>query len=108
MPQPVMPDIALNDGTTIPQLGFGVFRVPNEEATAAVAEAIDAGYRAIDTAAYYKNESGTGAAIAASGVPREELHITTKVWHTDLGSNRQCGPWPRVSRTWASTTWTCI
>lgn len=85
MSQPVIPDIALNDGTTIPQLGFGVFRVPNEEATAAVAEAIDTGYRAIDTAAYYKNESGTGAAIAASGVPREELHITTKLWHTDLG-----------------------
>ncbi len=85
MSQPVIPDITLDDGNTIPQLGFGVFRVPNEEATAAVAKALDVGYRAIDTAAYYKNESGTGAAIAASGIPREELHITTKVWHTDLG-----------------------
>jgi 2,5-diketo-D-gluconate reductase A len=80
-----IPDVALNDGTTIPQLGFGVFRVPNDDATPAVAAALDAGFRAIDTAAYYKNEPGVGAAIAASGIPREQLHITTKVWHTDLG-----------------------
>ncbi|MEU8265836.1 aldo/keto reductase [Sphaerisporangium sp. NPDC049002] len=85
MPETAIPDIALNDGTTIPQLGFGVFRVPDHEATPAVAAALDAGYRAIDTAAYYRNEPGTGAAIAASGIPREQLHITTKVWHTDLG-----------------------
>ncbi|MEV7966971.1 aldo/keto reductase [Sphaerisporangium sp. NPDC088356] len=85
MPETAIPDIALNDGTTIPQLGFGVFRVPDHEATSAVAAALDAGYRAIDTAAYYRNEPGTGAAIAASGIPREQLHITTKVWHTDLG-----------------------
>lgn len=80
-----IPDITLNDGTTIPQLGFGVFRVPNDEATGAVAAALEVGYRAIDTAAYCKNEAGTGAAIAASGIPRQDLHITTKVWHTDLG-----------------------
>ena len=85
MPVTAIPDIDLNDGTTIPQLGFGVFRVPDEEATPAVAAALDAGYRAINTAAYYKNEPGVGAALAASGVPREQLHITTKVWHTDLG-----------------------
>lgn len=85
MARSAIPNVSLNDGTTIPQLGFGVFRVPDEEATPAVAAALDAGYRAIDTAAYYRNEQGTGAAIAASGIPREELHITTKVWHTDLG-----------------------
>jgi 2,5-diketo-D-gluconate reductase A len=85
MSQTAIPDIALNDGTTIPQLGFGVFRVPDDDAKPAVAAALAAGYRAIDTAAYYKNELGVGAAIAASGVPREQLHITTKVWHTDLG-----------------------
>ncbi|WP_040797752.1 aldo/keto reductase [Nocardia higoensis] len=83
--QPSIPTVALNDGTTIPQLGYGVFRVPDDEATPAVAAALEAGYRAIDTAAYYRNEPGTGAAIAASGIPREQLHITTKVWHTDLG-----------------------
>jgi len=82
---PAVPDIVLNDQTTIPQLGFGVFRVPDDEATPAVATALDAGYRAIDTAAYYRNEPGTGAAIAASGIPRDQLHVTTKVWHTDLG-----------------------
>ncbi|ONM48138.1 aldo/keto reductase [Nocardia donostiensis] len=85
MPPSSIPVVALNDGTSIPQLGFGVFRVPDEEAMAAVAAALDAGYRAIDTAAYYRNERGTGAAIAGSGIPRGELHVTTKVWHTDLG-----------------------
>ena len=85
MPAIVIPDVALNDGTTIPQLGFGVFRVSDRDATPAVAAALDAGYRAIDTAAYYGNEPGTGAAIAASGLRREQLHITTKVWRTDLG-----------------------
>ncbi|MBF6102286.1 aldo/keto reductase [Nocardia cyriacigeorgica] len=83
--QPSIPTVALNDGTTIPQLGYGVFRVPDDEATPAVAAALKAGYRAIDTAAYYRNEAGTGAAMAACGIPREQLHITTKVWHTDLG-----------------------
>ncbi|HEU0089212.1 MAG TPA: aldo/keto reductase [Pseudonocardiaceae bacterium] len=85
MPETAVPDITLNDATTIPQLGFGVFRVPDDEAGPAVTAALDAGYRAIDTAAYYRNEPGTGAAIAASAIPREQLHLTTKVWHTDLG-----------------------
>jgi 2,5-diketo-D-gluconate reductase A len=71
--------------TTGTQLGYGVFRVPDSEATAAVAAALEAGYRAVDTAAYYRNESGSGAAIETSGIPREQIHITTKVWHTDLG-----------------------
>lgn len=85
MPETAIPEITLNDATTIPQLGFGVFRVPDDEAGAAVTAALDAGYRAIDTAAYYRNEPATGAAIAASAIPREQLHITTKVWHTGLG-----------------------
>lgn len=80
-----IPSVTLNDGSTIQQLGFGVFRVPNDQAKVAVAAALKAGYRAIDTAAYYKNEVGTGAAIAESDVPREQMHLTTKVWHTDLG-----------------------
>ncbi|MFF0526816.1 aldo/keto reductase [Nocardia amikacinitolerans] len=69
----------------MPQLGFSVFRVPDADATPAVAAALGAGFRAIDTAAYYKNEAGVGAAIAASDLPREQLHITTKARHTDLG-----------------------
>jgi 2,5-diketo-D-gluconate reductase A len=78
MSQPV---VTMNDGRAIPQLGFGVFKVPPAEATTIVGEAIKAGYRAIDTAESYKNEEGVGAAIAAAAVPRDELFITTKVWN---------------------------
>ena len=85
MPASAIPNITLNDATEIPQLGFGVFRVPDDEATPAVTTALEAGYRAIDTAAYYGNERGTGAAIARCGVPRGQIHVTTKAWHTDLG-----------------------
>lgn len=75
------PAIELNDGTRIPQLGFGVFKVPAGEAEQAVSEALEAGYRHIDTAAIYGNESGVGAAIAASGIARDELFVTTKLWN---------------------------
>jgi 2,5-diketo-D-gluconate reductase A len=75
----------LPDGTRIPVIGFGVFRVPDEQAGPAVEQALRVGFRAIDTAAYYGNEQGTGEGIRASGVPRGEIHLTTKVWHTDLG-----------------------
>jgi diketogulonate reductase-like aldo/keto reductase len=79
------PTITLNDGRLMPQLGFGVWQVPNDEAAAAVREAIDAGYRSIDTAAIYRNEEGVGAAIGATGVGRENLFITTKLWNDDQG-----------------------
>ncbi|MFI5660272.1 aldo/keto reductase [Streptomyces sp. NPDC051684] len=69
----------------MPQLGFGVWQVPDDEAEKAVATALEAGYRSIDTAAIYGNEEGTGKAIAASGVPREELFVTTKLWNADQG-----------------------
>ncbi|WSM88199.1 aldo/keto reductase [Actinacidiphila glaucinigra] len=69
----------------MPQLGFGVWQVPDDEAATAVATALEAGYRSIDTAALYRNEQGTGRAIAASGIPREELFVTTKLWNTDQG-----------------------
>ncbi|GAA1398245.1 aldo/keto reductase [Kitasatospora putterlickiae] len=80
-----IPSVTLNDGTRIPQLGFGVWQVPDAEATAAVRTAIEAGYRSIDTAAIYENESGTGKAVAealAGGVAREDLYITTKLWNS--------------------------
>ncbi|MFI2304427.1 aldo/keto reductase [Actinacidiphila glaucinigra] len=80
-----VPDITLNNGVTMPQLGFGVWQVPDDEAATAVATALEAGYRSIDTAALYRNEQGTGRAIAASGIPREELFVTTKLWNTDQG-----------------------
>lgn len=80
--------VTLNNGLTMPQLGFGVWKVPNEEVMAAVTTAIETGYRSIDTAKVYGNEVGVGKAIAASGVPREELFITTKLWNADQGYER--------------------
>ncbi|GAA2133415.1 aldo/keto reductase [Kitasatospora kazusensis] len=77
-----IPSITLNNGTRIPQLGYGVWQVPDDEAAAAVRAAIETGYRSIDTAAIYENEVGTGQAVAAAGVPREELYITTKLWNS--------------------------
>lgn len=71
--------ITLNDKTTIPQLGFGVFQVPPAETQRTVETAFDVGYRHIDTAQMYGNEDGVGAAVAASGIPREELYVTTKL-----------------------------
>lgn len=76
-----IPNITLNDGNSIPQLGYGVFRVPPEETQRAVSEALELGYRHIDTAKIYENEAAVGRAIAASGIPREQLFITTKLWN---------------------------
>ena len=80
-----VPTVTLNNGVTIPQLGFGVFQVPDEETTAAVTSALDAGYRSIDTAAVYGNEAGVGRALAESGLSRDELFVTTKLWNADQG-----------------------
>ncbi len=80
-----VPSITLNNGIEMPQLGFGVWQVPNDEAERAVATALEAGYRSIDTAAIYENEEGTGRAIAASGIPREDIFVTTKLWNSDQG-----------------------
>ncbi|SEE16473.1 aldo/keto reductase [Streptomyces sp. TLI_105] len=82
---PAVPTVTLNNGVEIPQLGFGVFQVPDDETTAAVTAALEAGYRSIDTAAIYGNETGVGRALAASGLPREELFVTTKLWNADQG-----------------------
>ncbi|NEC63869.1 aldo/keto reductase [Streptomyces sp. SID9727] len=80
-----VPSLTLNNGVEMPQLGFGVWQVPDDEATKAVTTAIESGYRSIDTAAIYQNEAGTGKAIAASGVARDELFVTTKLWNSDQG-----------------------
>ncbi|MER6340542.1 aldo/keto reductase [Streptomyces tendae] len=80
-----IPTVTLNNGVEIPQLGFGVFQVPDEETTAAVASALEAGYRSIDTAAIYGNETGVGRALATSGIAREDLFVTTKLWNADQG-----------------------
>ncbi|MPY83129.1 MAG: aldo/keto reductase [Actinophytocola sp.] len=80
-----IPSITLNNGVTMPQVGFGVFQVPSEATRAAVASALEAGYRSIDTATVYGNETEVGEAIAQSGVPRDELFVTTKLWNADQG-----------------------
>lgn len=76
-----VPTITLNSGHRIPQLGFGVFQIPPAEAEEAVTTALEIGYRHLDTAAIYGNEQGVGAAIATSGIPRDELFVTTKLWN---------------------------
>jgi 2,5-diketo-D-gluconate reductase A len=80
-----VPSLVMNNGLRIPQLGFGVFLVPPDETKQAVTEALEAGYRLIDTAQGYRNEEGVGAAIAESDVPRDELFITTKLTNSEQG-----------------------
>lgn len=82
---PAVPSIALNDGTSIPQLGFGVWQVPEDVVVDATLEAFAAGYRHVDTAAVYQNEAGVGEAIRRSGLQRDDLYITTKCWNADQG-----------------------
>jgi len=80
-----VPTITLNNGVEMPLLGFGVFQIPPEDTERVALEALEAGYRSIDTAAAYQNEEAVGRAIAASGIPRDELFITTKLWIQDAG-----------------------
>ncbi|WP_086828417.1 aldo/keto reductase [Streptomyces sp. NRRL B-24572] len=82
---PAVPTVTLNNGVEIPQLGFGVFQVADDATTAAVTSALEAGYRSIDTAAVYGNEAGVGRALGTSGLAREELFVTTKLWNADQG-----------------------
>ncbi|WP_052862845.1 aldo/keto reductase [Streptomyces niger] len=81
-PATSIPNVPLNNGVAMPQLGFGVFQVPDDETTAAVTSALEAGYRSIDTAAVYGNETGVGRALASSGIAREDLFVTTKLWNS--------------------------
>ncbi len=82
---PPVPTVTLNNGVEMPLLGYGVFQTPPEETEKAVSQALEVGYRSIDTAAAYMNEAAVGRAIAASGIPREELFVTTKLWVSDAG-----------------------
>jgi diketogulonate reductase-like aldo/keto reductase len=86
-----VPTIELRDGARIPQLGFGVFLVPPPETAQAVSLALEAGYRHVDTAAQYANESGVGQAVRASGIDREELFVTTKCANPDHGYEQAKG-----------------
>ncbi|WIX83614.1 aldo/keto reductase [Amycolatopsis carbonis] len=80
-----VPVLKLNNGVEMPQLGFGVFQVPPAETKTAVKTALGAGYRSIDTATAYGNEAAVGEALAESGITRDELFITTKLWNSDQG-----------------------
>jgi 2,5-diketo-D-gluconate reductase A len=102
------PTISLNDGNVIPQLGFGVWQVPNEEAAKVVGTAISTGYRSIDTAAIYGNEIGVGKAIAASPVQRTQLFITTKLWNDQHTNARSALNKSLSHLRLGSTTWIFI
>ena len=80
-----MPSLRLNDGRVAPQLGLGVWQVPDADVSAVVRTALDLGYRSIDTATIYGNERGVGQGIRESGIPRSELYVTTKLWNTSQG-----------------------
>jgi diketogulonate reductase-like aldo/keto reductase len=86
-----IPTVTLHDGVEIPQLGFGVFQVPPDKTQEAVEEALEVGYRHIDTAGAYRNERGVGAAIGASGISRDEIFVTTKLWNSAQGYESTLG-----------------
>jgi 2,5-diketo-D-gluconate reductase A len=85
MTSPDVPAVRLNDGNSIPQLGLGVYKVDDDEAERTVATALEVGYRHLDTAEYYGNEAGVGRALRASGLPRDDVFVTTKVWNDQQG-----------------------
>lgn len=77
--------LSLNDGSTVPQLGFGFWQTPADETAKVCVNALEVGYRHLDTAAIYGNEAGVGAGVKASGLKREDIYLTTKVWNADQG-----------------------
>ena len=80
-----VPGIPLNNGVVIPQIGYGVFEIAPDDAQRMTEHAFEVGYRHVDTAAGYRNESGVGRAVVASGLPREDVFVTTKLWNADQG-----------------------
>jgi 2,5-diketo-D-gluconate reductase A len=79
------PSVTLNDGTSVPAVGLGVWQTPAEDTERAVSAALSAGYRHVDTAAAYGNEEGVGRAVAASGLPRDDVYVVTKLWNSEQG-----------------------
>ncbi len=99
-PTPSVPSVTLNNGVEMPLLGFGVFQISDpEECERCVYDAIQAGYRLFDTAAGYRNEEAVGSAIRRSGVPRDELFVTTKLWIADAGEGRTRAAFEKSLRT---------
>ena len=91
------PHFALNNGVTLPQMGFGVYQPPPEETMVAVQAALEAGYRHIDTAAAYGNEKGVGEALRRSGLDRSDVFVETKVWVTDYGYDQTLHAFEKAS-----------
>ncbi|MEU4345861.1 aldo/keto reductase [Streptomyces sp. NPDC023838] len=83
-----MQTVTLNNGVEMPILGFGVYQIPADQTEQAVSDALAAGYRSLDTAAAYRNEEAVGRAIKSSGIPRQDLFVTTKVWVSDAGEEK--------------------
>ncbi|MFD8980589.1 aldo/keto reductase [Streptomyces sp. NPDC059564] len=83
-----MHTVTLNNGVEMPVLGFGVYQIPPEQTEQAVSDALAAGYRSLDTAAAYGNEEAVGRAIKSSGIPRQDLFVTTKLWISDAGEDK--------------------
>ncbi|MDX2389196.1 aldo/keto reductase [Streptomyces sp. NPDC054904] len=83
-----MQNVTLNNGVEMPVLGFGVYQIPPGETERAVSDALAAGYRSLDTAAAYGNEEAVGRAIRSSGIPRQDLFVTTKLWVSDAGEEK--------------------
>lgn len=90
-----METVKLSNGVEMPLVGFGVYQIPPDDTERAVTEALDAGYRSIDTAEAYRNEAAVGRAIAASGIPRDELFVTTKVWISHAGEAKTAEAYER-------------
>ena len=94
----VVENFTLNNGVTIPPVGFGVFQTPPEETAATVAAALEVGYRHIDTAAGYFNEAGVGEGLRRSGIPRSEVFVATKIWPSDYGYERTLHGFTKAAR----------
>lgn len=101
-----IPTTLLSSGHEMPLLGLGTWPLDDHASARAVAGAIGLGYRLIDTASRYENEIGVGQGIAASGVDRADLFVTTKLRGADQGTTRRATPCAGASTAWASTTWT--
>jgi len=106
-PTTALPMLPLAGGTSMPQLGLGVWQMSDTEAEAAAGAAIDVGYRLVDTAAAYGNEEGVGRALRAASVARDDVFVTTKLWIGSYASTTRCGPARRASPVSGSTASTC-
>ena len=102
-----IPTVELSNGVKMPVLGFGVFQIPPDQTEQAVLDALNTGYRSLDTARSYLNKEAVGSAIKASGVPRAELFITTKLWIEDQGEEQAKQALRRRFGGWVSTTSIC-